>query len=122
MDTGVALKPETPLENIKDVLPDLDYILIMTVEPGFGSQSFIPGSEEKIREVRELLREKKYEIPIEVDGGINTQTAPLVVKTGGTRLVAGHAVFEGNLIKNIEELKKSVRSAQERPEAFHDAE
>lgn len=94
----------------------------MTVEPGFGGQSFIPGSEEKIREVRELLREKKYEIPIEVDGGINAQTAPLVVKAGGTRLVAGHAVFNGNLIENIEELQKSVRSAQERLGPLHDAE
>jgi ribulose-phosphate 3-epimerase len=121
MDAGVALKPETPLENIKEVLSDLDYILIMTVEPGFGGQSVIPGSEEKIREVRELLREKKHEIPIEVDGGINAQTAPLVVKAGGTRLVAGHAVFNGNLIENIEELQKSVRSAQERLGPLHDA-
>jgi len=120
MDVGVALKPETPVENIKDVLLDLDYILIMTVEPGFGGQSFILGSEEKISEVRDLLREKGYEIPIEVDGGINPETASFAVKAGGTRLVAGHAVFSGDLTRNIEELRESVKSALERPGALHD--
>jgi ribulose-phosphate 3-epimerase len=116
IDVGVALKPETPVENINDGLSDLDYILIMTVEPGFGGQSFIPGSEEKISELRTLLIGKRHEIPIEVDGGINTETAPLAVKAGGTRLVAGHALFSGNLIKNIDELRESVRSALEQSE------
>ncbi len=122
MDAGVALKPETPVENIRDALSDLDYILILSVEPGFGGQSFIPGSEEKIMEARDLLKEKGYEIPIEVDGGINPETAPLVVKAGATRLVAGHAVFSGNLIKNIKNLRESVMSALGHAGTFHDAE
>jgi ribulose-phosphate 3-epimerase len=122
MDVGVALKPETPVNQIRDALPYLDYILVLTVEPGFGGQSFIPGSEEKIKEVRNLLREKGYEILIEVDGGLSSETVPLVVKAGGTRLVAGHAVFSGNPIKNIEKLRESARAALERSSAFHDVE
>ncbi len=113
MGVGLALKPETPVESIKYSLRDLDYVLLLTVEPGFGGQSFIPGSEEKIMEVQHLLMEEGLDIPIEVDGGINLETAPLVVKAGGTRLVAGHAVFSGDTIKNIEELRKSAGSALE---------
>jgi ribulose-phosphate 3-epimerase len=114
MDVGVAINPETPVESIKDAILELNYILILTVEPGFGGQSFIPGTEEKIMEVRDLLREKGHEIPIEVDGGINTETAPLVVKAGGSRLVAGHAVFSGDVIRNIKELRNSAESALDR--------
>jgi ribulose-phosphate 3-epimerase len=122
MDAGVALKPETRVESIRDALPDLDYILILSVEPGFGGQSFIRGSEEKIMEARDLLKEKGYEIPIEVDGGINPETAPLVVKAGATRLVAGHALFSGNLMKNIEDLRESVMSVLGHAGTSHDAE
>ena len=110
MDAGVALNPETPVESIRDVLNELDYVLIMTVEAGFGGQSFIPGTENKVLEVRDLLTEKGIPIPIEVDGGINTETAPLVVRMGATRLVAGHAIFGGDVIGNIQELRKAIDS------------
>jgi ribulose-phosphate 3-epimerase len=110
MDAGVALNPETPVENMKYALHELDYVLIMTVEAGFGGQSFIPGTENKILEVRDLLTEKGIAIPIEVDGGINVETVPLVVGMGATRLVAGHAIFEGDVIGNIQKLRKAIDS------------
>lgn len=108
MQTGVALKPKTPIETIKDALTDLDTILIMSVEPGFGNQTYIKGSEEKIRQAKVLLQEKGVDIPIAVDGGINTHTAPLVVEAGATRLVAGSAIFAGDVVKNIKTLYKSI--------------
>jgi len=112
LDAGVALNPETPVESIRDVLNELDYVLIMTVEAGFGGQSFIPGTENKVLEVRDLLTEKGIAIPIEVDGGINIETAPLVVEMGATRLVAGHAIFEGDVESNIRKLRKAIDSYQ----------
>ena len=91
---GVALNPATPVAHIKHVLDRLDLILVMTVNPGFGGQSFIPAMIEKIREARELVQGR--DIDIEVDGGITAETAPLVVKAGANALVAGSAVFKGD--------------------------
>lgn len=105
---GIALRPGTPVENIKNVVQEMDLILIMTVEPGFGGQLYMAGIEKKIIEVRNLIIEKGLEIPIEVDGGINTETAPVVVKAGATRLVAGYAIFSGNVVENVEKLRRSV--------------
>ncbi|HTN98392.1 MAG TPA: ribulose-phosphate 3-epimerase [Nordella sp.] len=91
---GVALNPATPVEHVKHVLDSLDLILIMTVNPGFGGQSFIPAMIDKIRETRDLAQGR--DIDIEVDGGITAETAPLVVKAGANALVAGSAVFKGD--------------------------
>lgn len=91
---GVALNPATPLDQIRHVLDRLDLILIMTVNPGFGGQSFIPAMIDKIREARDLVSGR--DIDIEVDGGITAETAPLVVKAGANALVAGSAVFKGD--------------------------
>lgn len=110
MVAGIALRPGTPVENIKDVIKEVELILIMTVEPGFGGQPYMAGIEKKIIEVRNLMKEKGLQIPIEVDGGINTETAPVVVKAGATRLVAGYAVFSGNVVENVEKLRHSVES------------
>ncbi|NIM02807.1 ribulose-phosphate 3-epimerase [bacterium] len=107
---GIALRPGTPVKSIKDVIQEMELILIMTVEPGFGGQPYMAGIEKKIIEVRNLMKEKGLEIPIEVDGGINTETAPLVVKAGATRLVAGHAIFTGDVVENVEKLRHSVES------------
>ena len=107
---GIALRPGTPAKSIKDVIQEMDLVLIMTVEPGFGGQSYMAGIEKKIIEVRNLIKEKGLEIPIEVDGGINTETAPVVVKAGATRLVAGYAIFRGNVVENVEKLRRSVES------------
>jgi ribulose-phosphate 3-epimerase len=110
MDVGVALRPKTSLETIRDVLPELDMILIMTVEPGFGGQSFIKGMEKKNARARDLLKGRNLKVRIGVDGGINSKTAPLVVKSGATLLIAGEAVFHGNVLKNIKALNKKVNS------------
>lgn len=90
---GVALNPHTPLEVIQYVLEDLDLVLLMTVNPGFGGQRFIPNVLPKISLLKELTRERNPELYIQVDGGINPETAPLVVEAGANVLVAGSAVF-----------------------------
>ena len=86
---GVAINPGTPVEALREILPYIDLVNVMTVEPGFGGQKFIPHSPEKIRRVRELGRD----FEIEVDGGIDARTAPLVVQAGATVLVAGNSVY-----------------------------
>jgi ribulose-phosphate 3-epimerase len=91
---GVALNPATPVDHIKHVLDRLDLILLMTVNPGFGGQSFIPAMIDKIRETHDLVRGR--DIDIEVDVGITVETAPLVVRAGANALVAGSAVFQGD--------------------------
>src|SRR5262249_31840130 len=91
---GVALNPATPVDHIRHVLDRLDLILIMTVNPGFGGQSFIGAMIDKIRETRDLVSGR--DIDIEVDGGITAATAPLGVTAGAKALVSGSAVFMGD--------------------------
>jgi ribulose-phosphate 3-epimerase len=86
---GVAINPATPVEDLREILPYIDLVNVMTVEPGFGGQKFIAHSPEKIRRLRVL----SPEVEIEVDGGIDARTAPLVARAGATVLVAGNAVF-----------------------------
>jgi ribulose-phosphate 3-epimerase len=86
---GVAINPATSLEAVREILPYISTVNVMTVEPGFGGQKFIPGSPDKIRRLRSMAPH----IEIEVDGGIDAVTAPLVVKAGATVLVAGSAVY-----------------------------
>ncbi|HEY8842246.1 MAG TPA: ribulose-phosphate 3-epimerase [Candidatus Dormibacteraeota bacterium] len=86
---GVAINPATPIETLREILPFITTVNVMTVEPGFGGQKFIAQSPDKIRRVRAM----SAEIEIEVDGGIDAKTAPLVVKAGATVLVAGSSVF-----------------------------
>ena len=94
VQAGVAINPGTPASVLKEILPDLDLVLVMTVNPGFGGQSFIPRTLQKIREVRQSLNEALLpNVHIEVDGGVTVETAPLVVKAGADVLVAGNAVF-----------------------------
>ena len=91
---GAVLNPHTPEENLRYVLPDLDLVLVMTVNPGFGGQAFLPAMLPKIRRVRELIDQAKQPIELEVDGGIAPDTVRLVVEAGATVLVAGHSVFD----------------------------
>jgi ribulose-phosphate 3-epimerase len=86
---GVAINPATPLEDLREILPYIDLVNVMTVEPGFGGQKFIARSPEKIRRLRAM----DPDIEIEVDGGIDAKTAPHVVSAGATVLVAGNSVF-----------------------------
>jgi ribulose-phosphate 3-epimerase len=90
---GVALNPSTPVSALEDVAADLDVVLVMSVNPGFGGQRFIPHTTAKIRRVRELLDRTASRAEIEVDGGIDLDTIGAVVAAGATLLVAGHAVF-----------------------------
>jgi ribulose-phosphate 3-epimerase len=90
---GVALNPHTSLHTIEYLLEDLDLVLLMTVNPGFGGQRFISGALPKIRQLSEWATERNPALYLEVDGGINRETAPLVVEAGANVLVAGSAVF-----------------------------
>lgn len=93
---GVVLNPGTPAIAAKEVLPYCDLVLVMSVNPGFGGQKFIPESIEKIAELRRMIDERGLATEIEVDGGINPQTAQLCIDAGATVLVAGNAVFQAN--------------------------
>jgi ribulose-phosphate 3-epimerase len=90
---GAVLNPSTPAITLQDIAGDLDYVLVMTVNPGFGGQTFIPHSVDKVRRVRAMLTEAGSSVPIEVDGGIDEETAPKVVAAGASILVAGQAIF-----------------------------
>lgn len=90
---GVALNPGTPVSALEYVLDDVDLILVMSVNPGFGGQSFIPSAVDKVERVKALVADRP--IVIEVDGGVTAQTAPAIVRAGARALVAGSAVFRG---------------------------
>ena len=105
--TGISIKPKTPVSEIKDLLPDLDLVLIMTVEPGFGGQSFMEDILPKISELRKIIDDNKYNCLIEVDGGINAETAALCVKAGANILVSGNYIFSA---ENISEAINSLRN------------
>ncbi|MCY4530252.1 MAG: ribulose-phosphate 3-epimerase, partial [Chloroflexi bacterium] len=90
---GVALNPATPVSAVEEILPDLDLVLVMSVNPGFGGQSFIESSVEKIEQVRRLLDERGSAAALQVDGGIGPDTAERVVRAGARMLVAGSAGF-----------------------------
>jgi len=90
---GVALNPATPVVALEEIAADVDYVLVMTVNPGFGGQKFIEPVVPKIRHISQMVRERGLPVEIEVDGGIDEKTAPLVVAAGARILVAGSAIF-----------------------------
>jgi len=90
---GVVLNPATPVETLKYVLDDIDFVLLMSVNPGYGGQEFIPQTLFKIKELRSLAESMGRKIEIEIDGGINEETSKLVREAGADILVAGHAIF-----------------------------
>lgn len=98
---GVALNPATPVEMIRYVLPKVDMVLIMTVNPGFGGQRLIPYTIDKVREVKKLIEEQELKVDIEVDGGINLANVEEVMDAGANIIVAGSAVFNGNIQENV---------------------
>ena len=103
---GVAINPATPVEDLREILPYVELVNVMTVEPGFGGQKFIAGSPEKIRRLRAL----SDSVEIEVDGGIDAKTAPLVVSAGATVLVAGNSVygFKGGIAAGMKAIRDAV--------------
>ena len=109
---GVALNPATPVAALEEMAGDVDYVLVMTVNPGFGGQTFIPRSESKVRAVRALLDSAGSRAPIEVDGGIDVHTAPRIVAAGADILVAGNAIFGSpDPARAIHELRAAAASA-----------
>jgi ribulose-phosphate 3-epimerase len=110
---GVVINPATPAEILEEVLPDVDLVLVMTVNPGFGGQEFIPGTLGKIRRVRDMVRRVRPGIELEVDGGIDEQTAPLVVEAGADVLVAGSAIFQApdGVVAAMDRLRHRARPA-----------
>lgn len=90
---GVAVNPATPLESVQEILPDVDLLLVMSVNPGFGGQSYIPGSTEKIRRARAMLDAVGSDAELEVDGGVDPHNVAEVVRAGATVVVAGSAVY-----------------------------
>ena len=106
MKAGVAINPHTPVLLLKNILSFVDMVLIMTVNPGFGGQSFIMESYNKISELREMIDTKGYNVLIEVDGGIDTKNSPKLIQTGVNVLVAGNSVFSSDdPVKTIAKLK-----------------
>ena len=109
MKAGVALNPHTTVSLLKNTLPFIDMVLIMTVNPGFGGQSFIPESYNKISELREMIDKGGYKVLIEVDGGIDTKNAAKLIESGVNVLVAGNAVFGSkDPVDTIRKLKNLV--------------
>jgi ribulose-phosphate 3-epimerase len=110
MKAGVALNPHTPACMLKEILPDLDFVLVMSVNPGFGGQKFITSSLDKIKEIREMAQMRAPHLLIEVDGGVSKENAPLLVKAGADILVAGNSVFSASSPADaIRELKSVSR-------------
>lgn len=108
---GVAINPATPASVLEEVLPLLDVVLVMTVNPGFGGQAFLPITLQKIRRVRTLIDQVRPECELEVDGGIDTTSAPRAVESGANVLVAGSAVFHapGGPAQGMQQLRVSLQ-------------
>ena len=115
---GVVLNPATPIVALEQIAGDVDYVLVMSVNPGFGGQAFIPRSESKVRDVRALLDRAGNAAPVEIDGGIDSATAPRVVAAGARILVAGAAIFHtSDPERATRELKAAAQSAMASPTA-----
>lgn len=102
---GVTVKPNTPVEAVYDVLDQLDMVLVMTVEPGFGGQEYIPAMTEKIRKVRGEITRRGLNVDVQVDGGINRDTVGIVLDAGANVIVGGSSIFTGNIKDNIREFQ-----------------
>ena len=110
LQAGVVLNPSTPVDAVKWVLEYIDFVLIMSVNPGFGAQAFIPNSVEKIRALHQMIDEMDLPTLIEVDGGINESTLPLVAAAGANVFVAGSAIFGANdYAKTIKKFRKRTQ-------------
>lgn len=113
---GISLNPATKVDAVINLLDNVDMVLVMTVNPGFGAQEFMPETLPKISVLRRTLYSKGLSKEVAVDGGINTETAPLVVRAGATMLVAGYAIYgSGDVVKAVKELRKSVEKVVWKP-------
>lgn len=107
MQAGVALNPHTPVDTLEDILQDIDMVCLMSVNPGFGGQKFIPHTLNKIRKLRRMIDEKGYAVKIEIDGGVTLENAASIVAAGADVLVAGSTVFKAkDPLETIHQLKQ----------------
>ncbi|AGW41305.1 ribulose-phosphate 3-epimerase [Leifsonia xyli subsp. cynodontis DSM 46306] len=106
---GIALKPGTAVDGYLDRLPEFDQVLVMTVEPGFGGQPFMPETMPKLRRLRETVEARGLEVWLEVDGGITEETIAVAAEAGADTFVAGSSVFRGEPAERIEALRAAVR-------------
>jgi ribulose-phosphate 3-epimerase len=116
LKAGVVINPATPVSVLEQIAGDVDYVLVMSVNPGFSGQKFIPGSEAKVQEVRELLDRLKNPAPVEIDGGIDLQTVRGVVAAGARIVVAGAAIFptpdpERGVIRDPAQATRELKAA-----------
>lgn len=102
LKAGVALNPATPLNVLDYVFEDLDMVLVMSVNPGFGGQKYIASATQKIRDLRKMAQERNPELDIEVDGGISTNNLDMILEAGANVIVAGSQIFKGSIEENVE--------------------
>ena len=108
MKAGVAISPDTPVSLLSDILPELEVVCMMSVHPGFGAQKFIPGTIDRIKQLRKMIDEKKLKVKIEIDGGVTVENASSIIAAGADVLVAGNTVFKSADPKGtIRQLKNS---------------
>lgn len=106
MQAGVAINPHTPVDYLKNILGDIDLVCLMSVNPGFGGQSFIPATINKIKQLKQMITEQSLNVKIEIDGGVTVENAPSIIAAGADVLVAGSAIFNaGNPKETIAALK-----------------
>lgn len=105
LKAGMSIKPATPAEAVKPYLNKVDMILVMTVEPGFGGQQYIEASTQKIKDVKAMIRETGREVHIQVDGGIHSGTLKTVLDAGANVIVAGSAIYTGDIAQNVADFK-----------------
>lgn len=94
MKAGIAVNPHTPVNSLKDIIADIDLVCLMSVNPGFGGQSFIPHTLTKIKELKQMITEKGLDVKIEIDGGVTLDNAKSIIEAGADVLVAGNTVFK----------------------------
>lgn len=109
---GLSIKPGTAVEEIRPYLDKLEMLLVMTVEPGFGGQKYIPESTQRIKSVRRMITELGLSTDIQVDGGITTETAQIVLDAGANVIVAGSAIFRGNIHNNVKLYRAILNGAE----------
>ena len=105
LKAGMSIKPATPITEVKPYLDTVDMILVMTVEPGFGGQQYIESSTQKIKDVRAMIQEAGREVDVQVDGGIHAGTLKTVLDAGANVIVAGSAIYTGDIEKNVADFK-----------------
>lgn len=108
LKAGISIKPGTPVDVLSPFMDKVDMILVMTVEPGFGGQSYIEACTDKVKAVRKMVSESGRDIDIQVDGGINRDNVKMVLAAGANVIVAGSAVFKGNIAENVEDFLRKM--------------